>query len=145
MPGSRSGGKITRLRCCVGSLGFRQAVTMLGLRAHPCQEPWKIHALRWKYRPLTKEHEALTVQIVYSATWPIMAFSLALTESGASVRNWAYGGKQKRKFKATTNSKHTLPIAANLLARDFTVSAPNRAWVSDITYIPTAEGWLLVP
>jgi len=50
--------------------------------------------------------------------------------------------KQKRKFKATTNSKHTLPVAANLLARDFTVSAPNRAWVSDITYIPTAEGWL---
>jgi putative transposase len=50
--------------------------------------------------------------------------------------------KQKRKFKATTNSKHTLPIAANLLARDFTVSASNRAWVSDITYIPTAEGWL---
>ena len=50
--------------------------------------------------------------------------------------------KQKRKFKATTNSKHTLPIAPNLLARDFTVPAPNRAWVSDITYIPTAEGWL---
>jgi putative transposase len=50
--------------------------------------------------------------------------------------------KQKRKFKATTNSKHTLPVAPNLLARDFTVSAPNRAWVSDITYIPTAEGWL---
>jgi putative transposase len=50
--------------------------------------------------------------------------------------------KQKRKFKATTNSKHTLPVAPNLLARDFAVSAPNRVWVSDITYIATAEGWL---
>lgn len=50
--------------------------------------------------------------------------------------------KQKGKFKATTNSKHTLPVAPNLLARDFTVSAPNRAWASDITYIPTKEGWL---
>lgn len=50
--------------------------------------------------------------------------------------------KQKRKFKATTNSKHTLPVAPNLLAREFTVSVPNQAWVSDITYIPTAEGWL---
>jgi putative transposase len=49
---------------------------------------------------------------------------------------------QKRKFKATTNSNHTLPIAPNLLARNFIVSAPNRAWVSDITYIPTNEGWL---
>lgn len=47
--------------------------------------------------------------------------------------------QQKRKFKATTNSKHALPIAPNLLARDFTVSVP---WVSDITYIPTQEGWL---
>jgi putative transposase len=50
--------------------------------------------------------------------------------------------KQKRKFKATTNSKHALPVAPNLLAREFTVSVPNQAWVSDITYIPTAEGWL---
>jgi putative transposase len=50
--------------------------------------------------------------------------------------------KQKRKFKATTNSKHTLPIAPNLLARDFSIPAPNRAWVSDITYSPTNEGWL---
>lgn len=35
-----------------------------------------------------------------------------------------------------------MPVAPNLLARDFTVLSPNRAWVSDITYIPTAEGWL---
>ena len=52
---------------------------------------------------------------------------------------------QKRKFKATAHSNHTLPVAPNLLARDFIVSAPNRAWASDITYIPTNEGWLLVP
>lgn len=50
--------------------------------------------------------------------------------------------KQKRKFKVTTDSKHHLPIAPNLLKREFTVSAPNKAWVSDITYISTDEGWL---
>jgi putative transposase len=50
--------------------------------------------------------------------------------------------KQKRKFKATTDSRHNLPVAPNLLDRNFTVSAPNRAWVSDITYIYTDEGWL---
>jgi putative transposase len=49
--------------------------------------------------------------------------------------------KQKRKFKATANSKHALPIAPNLLARDFYAPAPNRAWVSGITRIPTNEGW----
>jgi putative transposase len=42
----------------------------------------------------------------------------------------------------TTDSRHNLPIAPNLIARDFTAHAPNRVWLADITYIPTAEGWL---
>lgn len=49
---------------------------------------------------------------------------------------------QKRKFKATTDSAHTLPVAPNLLMRQFTFSEPNKAWVSDITYIRTDQGWL---
>jgi transposase InsO family protein len=52
--------------------------------------------------------------------------------------------KQKRKFKATTNSKHTLPVADNILGQQFKVNAPNKVWVSDITYVPTDEGWLYV-
>ena len=52
--------------------------------------------------------------------------------------------KQKRKFKATTNSKHTLPVAENILGQQFRVTAPNKVWVSDITYVPTDEGWLYV-
>jgi putative transposase len=52
--------------------------------------------------------------------------------------------KQKRKFKATTDSKHTLPVAENILGQQFTVAAPNKVWVSDITYVPTDEGWLYV-
>ena len=50
--------------------------------------------------------------------------------------------RQKRKFKATTDSKHSLPVAPNLLYRQFSVAAPNKVWVTDITYIPTDEGWL---
>jgi transposase InsO family protein len=42
----------------------------------------------------------------------------------------------------TTDSRHDLPIAPNLIARDFTAAAPNRVWLADITYVPTAEGWL---
>ena len=49
---------------------------------------------------------------------------------------------QKRKFKATTDSKHKLPVAPNLLGRSFEANEPNKVWVSDITYIPTGEGWL---
>lgn len=48
----------------------------------------------------------------------------------------------KRKFIHTTNSKHSLPIAENLLDRKFDPVQPNSAWVADITYIRTASGWL---
>ncbi len=48
----------------------------------------------------------------------------------------------RRKFVATTDSKHDLPVAENVLGRDFSVAEPDRVWVSDITYIPTDEGWL---
>jgi len=50
--------------------------------------------------------------------------------------------KQKRKFKITTHSKHKLPVAENLLEQQFKVSQPNKVWLSDITYVPTDEGWL---
>lgn len=50
--------------------------------------------------------------------------------------------KVARKFKATTDSGHNHPVAPNLLNRDFTATAPNQKWVSDITYIPTQQGWM---
>ena len=50
--------------------------------------------------------------------------------------------KQKRKFRVTTDSKHDLPVAPNPLDRQFAVPAPNKAWLTDITYIATDEGWL---
>ena len=48
----------------------------------------------------------------------------------------------KKRFVATTSSKHNYPVAANLLKREFTTSHQGKVWVSDITYIPTGEGWL---
>jgi putative transposase len=51
----------------------------------------------------------------------------------------------KRRFRiATTDSRHSLPIAPNLLNRRFTVAAPNQVWVGDVTYISTEEGWLFL-
>ncbi len=51
----------------------------------------------------------------------------------------------KKRFRVTTDSKHSLPIAANLLNRQFSqTTAPNQVWVADITYIPTDEGWLFL-
>lgn len=50
--------------------------------------------------------------------------------------------RHKRRDKATTDSKHSMPVAPNLLTRNFTPEAPNRVWTGDITYIQTGEGWL---
>ena len=48
----------------------------------------------------------------------------------------------RRRYKATTDSQHAHPVAANLLKQEFSVAAPNHTWVADITYIRTREGWL---
>ena len=50
--------------------------------------------------------------------------------------------KQKRRFKATTNSRHAFPVADNLLKQTFEPTRPNEVWVTDITYVMTDEGWL---
>ena len=59
-----------------------------------------------------------------------------------SLRGQGLRAKAARKFKATTNSNHSLPVAENLLQQDFTAQRPNKVWVGDITYIATDEGWL---
>ena len=58
------------------------------------------------------------------------------------MRQEGIQGQQKRRFRRTTDSNHTQPVAANVLARDFHANAPNTAWVTDVTYVWTAEGWL---
>jgi putative transposase len=58
------------------------------------------------------------------------------------MRESGIRAKTARKYKATTDSNHALPIAPNLLKRRFDVAAPNTAWVSDITYLWTRQGWL---
>jgi putative transposase len=50
--------------------------------------------------------------------------------------------RRRRKFKATTDSRHNLPVAPNLLDREFEAKEPTRVWASDITYMWTAGGWL---
>ena len=58
------------------------------------------------------------------------------------MRTHGLRARQPRRFRTTTDSQHTLPVAPNVLARRFTVTAPNTVWVSDLTYLWTGEGWL---
>jgi putative transposase len=58
------------------------------------------------------------------------------------MRETGLRGAQKRRFRCTTDSRHSLPIAPNVLARAFDPDAPNRAWAGDVTFIATDDGWL---
>ncbi len=60
----------------------------------------------------------------------------------ASMKRQGLRAKAAKKFKATTNSKHNLPVAPNFLLQDFSAFFPNQKWVCDITYLWTSEGWL---
>ncbi len=115
----------------------------------------------WVDRPLSKwarEEARLEVEIIAAHKRTRQVYGAEklqhdLAEHGIQVgicrikrirRKLGIRCKQKRKFKTTTNSKHTLPVAENILGQQFKVAAPNKVWVSDITYVPTDEGWLYV-
>jgi putative transposase len=113
----------------------------------------------WVDRPLSKrDREKLRLELEIKAadkrtrqTYSAERLAQDLAEHGIYVgvcrirrirKKLGLRCKQKKKFKATTDSKHKLPVAPNLLGQKFEVSEPNKVWVSDITYIPTDEGWL---
>jgi transposase InsO family protein len=58
------------------------------------------------------------------------------------MREQGLCARPRRRFRKTTDSQHSNPIAPNLLERNFDASAPNQAWVTDVTYVSTHEGWL---
>jgi len=71
-----------------------------------------------------------------------LGVSCGRTKAGTLMKLADVSAKQKKKFKVTTDSKHNLPVAPNLLNREFKVDTPDQVYVSDLTYIWTQEGWL---
>jgi len=113
----------------------------------------------WLYRPLSQRaQEEMRLELEIQAahkrtrqTYGPERLQHELAEYGVKVgicrlkrirRKLGLRCKQKRKFRATTDSKHKLPVAENLLGQHFKVYAPDQVWLSDITYVPTDEGWL---
>jgi transposase InsO family protein len=69
-------------------------------------------------------------------------FIVSRRRIGAIMNDLGLKVKTKKRYKITTDSNHNLPIAQNILNRDFYASNPDEKYVGDITYIPTNEGWL---
>jgi len=114
---------------------------------------------RWKQHEKgrrTKENEALAMEIreihetnrqVYGSpriTAELRARGVRCGKNRVArlMRENGIHAKTKRRFKATTDSRHAHPIAANILDQDFSADRPNQVWTSDISYVWTKEGWL---
>ena len=113
----------------------------------------------WRDRPASarqQRHDALLVEVraihaEFKARYgsPRVHAELAARGHDCCVNTVArlmqengIAAKTARKFRCSTDSNHDLPVAENLLDRQFDPEAPNEAWVADITYLPTREGWL---
>lgn len=113
----------------------------------------------WLERPLSQrawEDERLKVAIRAAHVKARETYGVARLQPELKAEGFAVGRdriarlrramgsycKQKRTFKATTQSNHDWPIAENRLDQTFTAETPNEVWHTDITYIPTGEGWL---
>ena len=73
-----------------------------------------------------------------------LGYTCSLNFVAKLMRRAGVRAKTKRKFRCTTDSRHNLPVAPNQLERNFSAENPNHVWLSDITYVPTREGWLYV-
>jgi transposase InsO family protein len=73
-----------------------------------------------------------------------MGHEVGKTTVERTMKKHGIRAKTKRKFRTTTDSKHNLPVAPNLLARNFSPEKPNQTWAGDITYVWTREGWMFL-
>lgn len=132
---------------------------VLGVSASGYFEHWRRQDMAKPSQPGANKRlgdEALLVQIraIHAEVkqeygWPRMwkellarGIRVGKERVGKLMQRHGIKARGKRKFVVTTDSKQDLPIAPNLLERNFAPEAPNRVWSSDITYIATDEGWL---
>jgi putative transposase len=136
---------------------IRVQCRMLGVSVAGYHEHFlrRLHIVRRRH--LTAEALVVHIRAVYAANrgaygWPriwreLHAQGIRVGKQRVQrlMRQHGIRARGKRRFRVTTtDSRHSLPIAPNLLNRNFTVAAPNQAWTGDITYIPTSEGWLFL-
>ena len=123
-------------------------VSRSGYYAWRDRKPGPRQEQRMKWRQQVKDAHEVAGRFTYGSprvTQELKAQGVAICENTVAklMRAQGLAAKVKRRFvPQTTDSRHDCPIAPNRLDRDFTASAPNTRWTSDITYVATDEGWL---
>ena len=106
----------------------------------PSKREQSNQALRRRLVELHQKYPALGLDSLHHMLKP--EFGCSRKRVHRQMRVAGIVSARRRAYKATTNSRHSHPPAPNLLQRKFYFERPNQAWVGDITYIPTGEGWL---
>ena len=110
------------------------------LKHKPSEREQRNLELKRKLVELHEKYPAMGLDSLYHLLKP--DFGCSRKRVYRQMRLAGISSVRHRSYKITTNSNHTHPIAPNLLQRNFSFDRPNQAWVGDITYIPTGEGWL---
>ena len=105
-----------------------------------CRRRQQNQALRRRLIELHEKYPAMGLDSLYRLLKP--EFGCSRKRVHRQMRLAGISSARRRAYKKTTNSHHSHPIAPNLLQRNFSFDRPDQAWVGDITYIPTGEGWL---
>lgn len=110
------------------------------LNHKPGKQESKNQELRRRLVELHEKYPAMGLDSLYHMVKP--EFGCSRKRVHRQMQLTGISSIRRKAYKATTNSNHSHPIAPNLLQRNFSFDHPNQAWVGDITYIPTADGWL---
>ena len=105
-----------------------------------CRRRLQNQAIRRRLIELHEKYPALGLDSLYRLLKP--EFGCSRKRVHRQMRLAGISSVRRRAYKMTTHSNHSHPIAPNLLQRNFSFDRPDQAWVGDITYIPTGEGWL---
>ena len=115
---------------------------MLGSRVSLQDVARKREGSRWRYKPRTRGPARPAALKDYNAILPVMASRWESSGSDGSGKSWACGVNRSRSSRRQQTHAIRCPVAENLLGQQFEATAPGEIWLSDITYIPTEEGWL---
>ena len=105
-----------------------------------CRRRLQNQALRRRLIELHEKYPAMGLDSLYRLLKPEFGCSRKRVHRQMSLAG--ISSVRRRAYKKTTHSNHSHPITPNLLQRNFSFDRPDQAWVGDITYIPTGEGWL---